>query len=133
MTAYRRILMGLAILNLLFTGLTAAVGLFADGGAIYSRLVLSALHPLTALAILLLVFAPRLTRVFISMVIGLIAFNIVADLTLSGLIASGTIKGDWELPLFFAIVPTIAVVYAINQLRSLQAGNSDSDVDGNVG
>lgn len=112
--------MGLSILHLLFTAMIATVGLFADGGAIYSRLIISALHPLTALVILLLVFAPRLTSPFIIGAIALLVVNIIADLTLSALIAFGTLKGDWELPLFFAIVPVIAMIYAINRLRAMR-------------
>ena len=118
--------MGLAILHLLFTGMIATIGLFADGGAIYSRLVISALHPLTALVILLLVFAPRLSVPFIIGVIALLVVHIIADLTLSALIAFGALKGDWELPLFFAIVPAIAIIYAINQLRLHRAAEQDA-------
>ncbi len=118
MTGFRRALMGLSILHLLFTGLIAAVGLFADGGAVYSRLVVSAVHPLTALAILLLAFAPRLSKRFVIVVTVLVVINIIADLTLSALIVSGGLKGDWEMPLFFAIVPTVAGVYAVRWLRS---------------
>ncbi len=127
--------MGLAILHLLFTALTAMIGLFADGGAVYSRLILSALHPLTALAILLLVFAPRVTKPFIMIVTALLTINTLADVTLAALIAFGTIKGDWELPLFFTIVPTIAIIYAVNQLRSLptQSEGSELSVNGETG
>lgn len=127
--------MGLAILHLLFTALTAMIGLFADGGAVYSRLILSALHPLAALAILLLVFAPRVTKSFIMIVTALLTINILADVTLTALIGFGTIKGDWELPLFFTIVPMIAIIYAVNQLRSLptQSEGSELSVNGETG
>lgn len=135
MAIYRRTLMGLAILHLIFTALTATIGLFADGGAVYSRLIISALHPVTALVILLLVFAPRLSKSFVVIVVAFSTINILADVTLAALIGFGTIKGDWELPLFFTIVPTIAIIYAVNQLRSLptQSEGSELSVNGETG
>ena len=119
MAIYRRTLMGLAILHLIFTALTATIGLFADGGAVYSRLIISALHPVTALVILLLVFAHRLSKSFVVIVIAFSTINILADVTLAALIAFGAIKGDWELPLFFTIVPTIAIGYAVKHLKQI--------------
>ena len=53
MTAFRITLIVLSTINILFTLLTAAVGLFADGGDTWSRLVISGLHPLAAVAIVL--------------------------------------------------------------------------------
>ena len=118
MTAFRRILMALAAINVLFTIFTAAVGLFADGGDIWSRLVLAGLHPLSAIAIILLVFIRHPNTALVSGITAILAINIIADLTLATIIASDAIEGDWPLPLVFAIIPTIAIVYAVKDLRT---------------
>ena len=125
MTIFRIAMMVLAIINLLFAGLTAAVGQFADGGDIWSRLTLSALHPISAIAILALVFIPRLKPAPIKAISALLALNIVADATLATLIATGAIKGDWPLPLVFSAVPAISILYAVARLRNLQSTNAD--------
>ena len=52
----------LAVVQAPLAGLTAMVGAFADGGDIWSRLVVVLLHPLCAAGLLLLVLLPRLTR-----------------------------------------------------------------------
>ena len=112
--------MGLAVLQLLLTVFTAMVGLFTDGGDIFSRLILSILHPVAALAILVLIFRPT-TPVPITVAVAvLLAINILADVMLSTMIGIGAMKGDWELPLVFAAVPTVAMIYAMLQLRSRQ-------------
>ena len=117
MTAFRITLMVLAIVHLLFSGFTASVGAFADGGNIWERLVLSALHPIVAIALLTLIFIPRPPKTFIIIVTGLLAANIIADVTLAISIAAGVVKGDAWLPPVFSVVPAIALIYAIIQLR----------------
>ena len=44
----------LAVVQTLFTGLTAAVGAFADGGDVWSRLLIVGLHPVCAIGLLIL-------------------------------------------------------------------------------
>ena len=118
MTAFRITLMVLAIVHMLFAGFTALVGAFADGGNIWERLVLSALHPIVALALLTLIFVPRPPKTFIIVVTGLLAANIIVDVTLAISIAAGVVKGDAWLPPVFSVVPAIALIYAINRLRT---------------
>ena len=113
MNGFRRILMVLAIINVLFT---AAVGLFSDGGDIWSRLILSALHPLSALAILTLVFL-TLNSTIVTGIAAVLALHVIADATLATMIASGAVKGDWELSIVFSIIPIIALIYAVASLR----------------
>ncbi len=117
MTAFRITLMVLAIIHVLFSGLTVVVGAFADGGNIWERLVLSALHPIVAIALLTLIFIPRPPKTFIIIVTGLLTANIIADVTLAISIAAGVVKGDVWLPPVFSVVPAIALIYAINRLR----------------
>ena len=116
MTAFRRILMVLAIINVFFTFFTATIGLFADGGDVWSRLILSALHPLSALAILALVFL-TLNSTIVTGIAAVLALHVVADATLATMIASGAVKGDWELSIVFSIIPIIALIYAVASLR----------------
>ncbi|MYA59279.1 MAG: hypothetical protein F4X40_01810 [Chloroflexi bacterium] len=118
MKALRVVLMLLGIVHILFVGLTAVVGSFADGGDVWSRLLLTLLHPIAAIAILFLVFVRIPPRRVTSIVVGILAINIVADVVVAALIASGSIKGDWGLPLAFVFVPAIAIVYAVLILRS---------------
>ena len=117
MTAFRITLMVLAIVHMLFAGFTALVGAFADGGNIWERLVVSALHPIVAIALLALIFIPRPPKTFIIVVTGLLTANIIADVTFAISIAAGVVKGDAWLALVFSVVPAIALIYAINRLR----------------
>ena len=93
--------------------LTAAVGSFADGGDIWSRLVLVLLHPLAAGALLLLVLRSTASRKLVLAIAALLLATVAADLSLAAAIAAGAMKGDWELPLIFAVVPTLGVLYAL--------------------
>ena len=117
MTAFRITLMVLAIVHMLFAGFTALVGAFADGGNIWERLVVSALHPIVAIALLALIFVPRPPKTFIIVITGLLTANIIADVTFAISIAAGVVKGDAWLALVFSVVPAIALIYAINRLR----------------
>ena len=103
----------LAVAQAAFAGLTAMVGAFADGGDIWSRLVVVLLHPLCAAGLLLLVLSPRLTRVRILAIAALLLATVAVDLSLALAIGRGAIKGDWELPVVFAVIPALGVVYAL--------------------
>ena len=127
MTAFRITLIVLSIINILFTLLTAAVGLFADGGDTWSRLVISGLHPLAAVAIVLLAYIPRPNSTLVFAIIAILTINIIADITLASLIAAETIKGDWPLPLVFSAIPTIAIIYAALRLLSQQHPSDDAN------
>ena len=60
--------------------LTAAVGSFADGGDIWSRLVLVLLHPLAAGALLLLVLRSTASRKLVLAIAALLLATVAADL-----------------------------------------------------
>lgn len=47
----------------------------------------------------------------------LLALNVLADLFLAVAIATGVTDGDLELPLIFAIIPAVGVLYAVYLLR----------------
>ena len=46
-------------------------------------------------------------------ILGIIVLTVAADLTYSLLIAGGSVKGDFWLPLVFAVIPAIAAIYAL--------------------
>ena len=102
----------------MFVGLAAVVGSFADGGDVWSRLLLTLLHPIGAIAIMVLVFVRVPPKRIASITVGVLAVNIVADVVVAALIGVGSIKGDWALPLVFSVVPALAIVYAVLVLRS---------------
>ena len=95
--------------------LTAAVGSFADGGDIWSRLVLVLLHPLAAGALFLLLLRTTASRTLVLAVAVLLLATVAADLSLAAAIASGAMKGDWELPVVFAVIPALGLLYALGR------------------
>ena len=121
MTALRVPILVLAIIQAIFAGFTALVGAFADGGDLWSRLLVVLIHPLCAAGMLLLVLLPRPATAVVIAIAGLLAVNVVADLTFTQLIAGGSVKGDWWLPLIFSVVPAIGIVYALTLLRTARA------------
>ena len=126
MTAFRNTIRVLAIIQVVFAGFTALVGAFADGGDIWSRLLVSLIHPLCAVAILLLALRPRPANPTLLAILGIIVLTVAADLTYSILIAGGTVKGDFWLPLVFAVIPTIAAIYALTLLTRRLRSNTPS-------
>ena len=121
MTALRVPILVLAITQAVFAGFTALVGASADGGDLWSRLLVVLIHPLCAAGMLLLVLLPRPATAVVIAIAGLLAVNVVADLTFAQLIAGGSVKGDWWLPLIFSVVPAIGIVYALTLFRTARA------------
>ena len=108
----------LAGLQVAFTVFTALVGSFADEGSLGERLVLVLVHPLAAIGLFMLVTQPGLSLKGVRVVTALLVVNVVADVALALLIAGGTVKGDWELPLVFAVIPAIGIVYGVKRMTS---------------
>ena len=101
----------LAVFQVLVAGGAALVGSFADGADIISRGVLVALHPIAAVALVVGLLTPSASPPTQRVVLGLLALNIVADLGLSASIALGVQPGDAILPLIFAVIPAIGLLY----------------------
>ncbi len=97
------------------------VGAFADGGDVWQRLLMSLLHPLGAAGVLLLVLLPRLATKKILAIAALLTANVIADLRVAQLIATGVVRGDWELAVAFSVVPAIGIIYALALLRTARA------------
>lgn len=123
MTVFRVILLVLAIVQVLLTIFTAMVGAFADGGDIWSRLVLIVLHPLCAVALLVLVVRPKRPAAMAYAVAAMLACNIVADVTIALLIATDVVKGDWPLPLIFSVIPVVGLAYSLLIATSQEQGS----------
>ena len=126
MTVFRNTIRVLAIIQVVIAGFTALVGAFADGGDIWSRLLVSLVHPVCAVAILLLALRPSPTNPTLLATLGIIALTVAADLTYGILIAGGSVKGDFWLPLVFAVIPTIAAIYALTLLTRQLRSNTPS-------
>ena len=119
-------MLALAIVQAVFAGLTALVGLFADGGNVWERLVIVVLHPLAAAGLLLLVLYPRLTAPAALAIGALLLGTVAVDLAFAVSIARGAVKGDWGLPVAFAVIPALGVVYALVLARSLHRNGPPS-------
>ena len=108
----------LAIVHALFVGFTALVGAFADGGDIWSRLLLVLVHPLCAIGMLALAWQPRPATPAIIAITLIMVINVAADLSVAQLVVAGSVKGEWWLPLSFSVTPAIGIVYALTLLRA---------------
>ena len=89
MTSFRMSVTVLAVMHALFAGFTALVGAFANGGDVWQRLLVVLLHPLGAAGVLVLVLRPRLATTTILALVALLTANVVADLGLARLMATG--------------------------------------------
>ena len=126
----------LAIAQAALAGLIALVGAFADGGDIWSRLLLILVHPLCAAGLLLLVLLPRPATAIVLAIAALLVVNVGADLFAALMIARGAVRGEWStsggtgalttassnrliwlLPAIFSVIPAIGVVYALTLAR----------------
>ena len=98
--------------------LLAMVGSFADGGDAWSRLLITLLHPVSAVGLVALVFVRTLGKPVVGLVAALLLVTAAADLCVATLIAGGTVKGDWEVPAILAIVPIVGFLFAVGLLRA---------------
>ena len=103
----------LAVLYLAFSAFTALVGAFANGGTIPERVLISLIHPTAAILLLIAVvsFSKPISTGLRKFTLVLLLVAITTDLALAVLIGVGVVKGDWFLPLVFAVVPVAGVAY----------------------
>ena len=107
----------LAALQLLVAVFLLLVGNFADGGEWWERVILTVLHPVGAVALVILAVRHSLSPGILMLLSVLLALNVLADLFLAVAIATGVTDGDLELPMIFAIIPAVGVLYAVYLLR----------------
>lgn len=102
----------LAALHLALAAFTAVVGSFADGGTIPERILVSLVHPVAAILLLVAVASSRpLSKGLRGFILAVLVVAIASDVVLGALIGQGVVKGDWFLPLIFAVVPVLGVAY----------------------
>ena len=110
-----------AILYGLFAAFLALVGSFADGDDAFGRFLLTLLHPLSAVGLLAAVFMRTLGRQVVPLIAALLLGTAVADGYYAIAIATGSVKGDWEIPLILAVVPAIGFLYTLGMALSESA------------
>ena len=109
-------MIALAIVQLVLTGFTALVGGFADGGSVWERALIMVVHPVAAIALLVMVLTLRTAAKWLTRVaVVLLLVNIGGDAAVYAAISLGAIKGDKSLAFIFAIIPIIGVVYGLTR------------------
>lgn len=103
----------MAVFHLIPVLVLAAVGgLFADGGGVFERALLAAVHP--AAVALILALSRRNPRTgLVVLAVALAAVNVAGDAYAAFAISSGAIGGDFWLPLMFAIIPAAGAAYLV--------------------
>lgn len=107
-----------AVLYGLLAALLALAGSFADGDDVGARLLITLLHPLSAVGLLAAVFVKSLSRPVFVLIAALLLATVVADVHFALSIATGQIKGDWEIPAVLAVVPVVGFVFTLGMLKS---------------
>lgn len=118
----RLVMIVLVLLQLAVTAYSAGMSGLAEGGASWERVTLMVvqpvaalgLHLLAALGLLLLAALSQPSVLLVRLVMALLAINIVADAALALSIALKYSQGDWRLPLIFAAIPLIGLMYAVS-------------------
>ena len=109
----RPAMLALAGFHLALTLLGALAANFADGGDAVSRLLLTFAFPAAAIALIVFVATPRPSRAFALAIACVMAANLAIATGIAIAIASGAVNGQWWMPMTFAIIPTIAIPYAL--------------------
>lgn len=91
----------------------AAGGLFADGGGVFERALLTAVHPAAAIALILALARHDPRTWLVVAAVALAVVNVAGDVYIAFAISSGAMDGDFWLPLVFAIVPAAGAAYLV--------------------
>lgn len=121
MNSLRVPLIILAVAQALLAAFGLLISTFADGGFWWERISLVLLHPLAAIALLGLLLVGRPAPWLAGLALTLLALGILGSLAMSGAILSGLTRGDWWLPLVWAIIPLLSLPYAIHHLGGRRA------------
>lgn len=117
MQTFRFALIALAVLHALLVSAGMLLGSFADGGYWWERLPLLLAHPAGAVALLCVAALPAPSVRVVRLALALLLVSIASDALLSLAIGSGVTRGDWWLPLAFAVIPAVGVVYTLTLLN----------------
>ena len=121
MNSLRVPLIILAVVQALLAAFGLAISTFADGGFWWERISLVLLHPLAAIALLGLLLVGRPAPWLAGLALTLLSLGILGSLAMSGAILTGQTRGDWWLPLVWAIIPLLSLPYAIHHLGGRRA------------
>ena len=72
-------------------------------------------HPIAAIALVLLAFVPRLPFGLVTAVMVLLGISIIADIIASIPLILGISEGAWWVSLTSTIIPVIGLIYAFGQ------------------
>lgn len=114
MNSLRVPLIVLAVVYALLALFGLAMSAFANGG-LWERIPLL-LHPLAVASLLWLLFTARPTPTLAGVTLTLLLLGIIGSLASSGAILSGLTRGDWWLPLVWAVVPLLSLPYVVSFL-----------------
>lgn len=114
MNSLRVPLIVLAVVYALLALFGLAMSAFANGG-LWERIPLL-LHPLAVVSLLWLLFTARPTPTLAGVTLALLLLGIIGSFASSGAILSGLTRGDWWLPLVWAVVPLLSLPYVISFL-----------------
>lgn len=114
MNSLRVPLIVLAVVYALLALFGLAMSAFANGG-LWERIPLL-LHPLAVVSLLWLLFTARPTPTQAGVTLALLLLGIIGSFASSGAILSGLTRGDWWLPLVWAVVPLLSLPYVISFL-----------------
>lgn len=104
----------MAVFHLIPVLVLAAVGgLFADGGGVFERALLAAVHPAAAVALILALSRRNPRTGLVVLAVALAVVNVAGDAYAAFAISSGAIGGDFWLPMIFAIVPAAGAAYLV--------------------
>ena len=122
MNSLRVPLIILAVVQALLAAFGLFMSTFADGGFWWQRIALFwLLHPLTVIALLGLLLSGRPPPWLAGLALTLLSLSILGSLAWSGAILSGWTRGDWWLPLVWAIIPLLSLPYALHHLGGRRA------------
>ena len=107
----------LAVSQILIVAFVALVASFADGGQWWERLMLSVLQPVVAILILVLVMQRAPSMKLVKATTWVLLVQVGANVAIALSILAGSTKGDWFLPLIFAVVPLIILSYCYHLRR----------------
>ena len=113
MKILRIVIIALAIVQLGIAALGLFGASFADGGTLLDRIFLGIAVPAASVIFLALTVMERLPAIITWVGVGLMALAVGYGGAVSVLIASGEIKGDWQIPLVFVALLGLGLVYLV--------------------
>ena len=111
MKILRILIFALAVAQLGIAGVGILGASFADGGTLFDRIFLGITVPAASVIFLALTVTERLPTIITWVGVSLMALAVGYGGLLSVLIATGEIKGDWQIPLVFVAILCLGLVY----------------------